>query len=430
MLTRIHDFNLSMNNAANPAQTAKSGEALNSVSVINPHPQQIPLSINNPAVQPMNPSEDCCNCGCGSCCCECCLIKPASYTDGLYRIDYKIYNISFLIFSVFTIYPESTLYALSESYHGLFLPTTGLIFFIIASSFMLCAKDNKSPNSVNCVRGSLFIFGGLFYFLGFMIHSFNISDVCEDEDYWDYYDCGEWGFDDVTPEPEYLIGRGMFVGFHAIFLGLLYVANHKFKRCFHSRIRLIRFWSFLFFIFSLFVLCWIIYPWYFLAYMGFSPMLLQLVSLLNCFLMKKSNEMGGCGSGTVLGLIMTIGYYFSMLFLTIFIAEKSFVHGDEQGWYLFWDLSLLFFGAMQLWILGRAMSPVTANCGCVMDGNGDGNVGGNHLRPQQPVVVIVPQQQPQQVGMVPVVTTAAMPNVNASEIAPMQMNDDDEGDML
>merc|ERR1719229_1787091 len=103
-------------------------------------------------------------------------------------------------------------------------------------------------------------------------------------------------------------------------------------------------------------------------------------------------------------------------------------HGDEQGWYLFWDLSLLFFGAMQLWILGRAMSPVTANCGCIMDGSGDGNVVENvNIRPQQqqPVVMIVPQQ-PQQVGMAPVVTTAALPNVNASEIAPMQAKDDDE----
>merc|ERR1719464_682389 len=130
--------------------------------------------------------------------------------------------------------------------------------------------------------------------------------------------------------------------------------------------------------------------------MAFAPIVLAFVSLLNCCLMKKSNEMGGCGSGAVLGLIMTIGYYFSMLFLVIFIIGKSFVHDDEQGWYLFWDLSLLLFGAMQLWILGRAMSPVNANCGCVMDGSGDGNVGGlaSPQQPQQPMVVIVPPSQP------------------------------------
>ena len=130
-----------MNNAANPAQTAKWGEAFRDVNVVNPiQSQQIPLSVNNQGrlqnVQATS-TDDCCNCGCNHCC-ECCLIKPASYKDGLYRIDYKIYNISFLIFSVFTIYPESTLYALSESYHGLYLPTTGLIFMFIASAFMFC----------------------------------------------------------------------------------------------------------------------------------------------------------------------------------------------------------------------------------------------------------------------------------------------------
>merc|ERR1712173_535892 len=102
-----------------------------------------------------------------------------------------------------------------------------------------------------------------------------------------------------------------------------------------------------------------------------------------------------------------------MLFLTGFIIGKSFVHDDEQGWYLFWDLSLLVFGAMQLWILGRAMSPVNANCGCVMDGSGDGNVGGSgaaYPQQQQPVVVIMPpNQQVQQVAMQPVIT-AAVPN--------------------
>merc|ERR1719461_1308798 len=136
--------------------------------------------------------------------------------------------------------------------------------------------------------------------------------------------------------------------------------------------------------------------------------------------------MGGCSSGAVLGLIMTISYYFALLFLTIFIIGKSFVHDDEQGWYLFWDLSLLLFGAMQLWILGRAMSPVNANCGCVMDGSGDGDnlpqLQVQNVQPQQPMVVVLPQHsQPQQAAMVPVVTTIAMPNISVPD-------EEDEGD--
>ena len=148
--------------------------------------------------------------------------------------------------------------------------------------------------------------------------------------------------------------------------------------------------------------------------------------------------MGGCHSGAIMGLIITISYYFSMLFLTIFIIAKSFVHDDEQGWYLFWDLSILLFGAMQLWILGRAMSPVNASCGCVMDGSGDGNVGGSshpaqQQQQQQPMVVIVPGNsgQPQQVAMAPVVTTAALPTYAAAEATPLEVQDeDDEGDVL
>ena len=308
-----------------------------------------------------------------------------------------------------------------------------------------------------------------YIYIGYIIHATNITDICESRNNWwyngyyDYEDCGYMGEDDITPEPEYLIGRGFFVGFHAIYIGLTYVANNKLNKCgLHSRIGLIRLWSFLFMIYSLFVLCWIMTPWYYLLYMAFSPALILITLFLNCFLIKKSNEAGGCTSGVSLGLIIVIAYYFSLLWLVIFIIVKSFKHDDydEQGWYLFWDLSILLFGGLMLWILERAMSPVNSNCGCSMDGCGDGNIispqrqqqlqsisqAGIPLQPKiqqpQPIMMVVPQTQTNEQQQPLVITTAALPNDN--EAAPpaedqiikipidpqgyQQANDDDVSD--
>ena len=427
LLTKIQDFNQAMNNSNNnnnnnnhpinrifnPRQTGNSGGEATVISQ-----QQIPLTINaannhslatSQVVQNNGDQQDCCNCGN---CCQCCLIKPASYKNGLYRIDYQIYNISFLLFSMFTVYPESILYSLSQSYQGLYLPTIGLLLIFSASFFMFCKKDNLIVDNCNFIRGCMFIFGGLLYLLGYIIHSMNIKDICDDDDdyynYWDYWDCGYWSEDDITPEPEYLIGRGCFVGFHSIFFGLLYIGiNHKLKKChLHSRIGLIRFWSLLYFIFSLLVLCWIMYPWFYLMYMAFAPIIILIALLLNFCLIKLSNEAGGCNSGVTLGLIIVIAYYFAMLWLTIFIIIKSWIHEEQQGWYLFWDLSILLFGAMQLWILSRAMSPVNANCGCRMHGSGDGNIISPSRHQQLQAQVAGIQLQPQSL----VVTTASFPD--------------------
>eukprot|EP01083_Nonionella_stella_P083447 230766_1 len=86
ILSRIHQFNSSMNNASGQF-TSNSGEA-NITTLYSPNQsQQIPLSVNsNPPIQPISSPQnisnsgannnDCCK-NCGNCC-QCCLIKPAS----------------------------------------------------------------------------------------------------------------------------------------------------------------------------------------------------------------------------------------------------------------------------------------------------------------------------------------------------------------
>eukprot|EP00484_Ammonia_sp_Unknown_P024535 CAMPEP_0197026818 /NCGR_PEP_ID=MMETSP1384-20130603/6838_1 /TAXON_ID=29189 /ORGANISM="Ammonia sp." /LENGTH=498 /DNA_ID=CAMNT_0042455561 /DNA_START=32 /DNA_END=1528 /DNA_ORIENTATION=- len=455
LLTRIQEFNTRINAPVvpyAPQQTGNSGEAV-TVSVYQPPPQQIPLSIpmaNVHAAHSLNtatvvPTNDCCQD-----CCVCCAMKPASYSAGLYRIDYAVYNYAFLLFAAFTIYPETVLYSLHQSYQGLYLPTAGLSMFILAALMKVCKHDDKAADTFNFIRGGLYFIGGLLYLLGYIVHAFNITDICDNDSYWsyryyDYWDCGYWAEDDITPEPEYLIGRGCFVSFHAMFLGLLYVANYKFAKCgCHSRVGLVRVWSFFFLIFALLVLCWIMYPWYYLIYMAFAPVIIQVVVALNCCLIKKSNEAGGCTSGVSLGIILMSAYYFSLLFLVIFIILKSWIHAEhsQQIEYLFWDMSVLLFGAMQLWILSRAMSPVNANCGCTQDGSGDGNVISvarqrqlqqlqvqPQVQPQQQQVIVVQQPQ-QQIGMVPVVTAAALPvqDQGGYEVQADDRDSDDEGD--
>ena len=182
ILTRIQDFNRAMNvkpiNPNNPInrifypglrQTGNAGEP-----VQPQQPQQIPLAINaannyslasSTVVPAANPylNQDCCEC---SHCCQCCLIKPASYKNGLYRIDHQMYSVAFLLFAAFTIYPESILYSLHQSYQGLYLPSVGLALIFSASFFIFCKKDNFIQDNCNFLRGSMFIFGGLFYILG------------------------------------------------------------------------------------------------------------------------------------------------------------------------------------------------------------------------------------------------------------------------
>ena len=112
------------------------------------------------------------------------------------------------------------------------------------------------------LRKALFIFGGLFYFLGMSLSILPIFDrictkkwtigycvhagVTPDDDNWDDW---WWWRHDIYPKKEYLIGRGMFIGFHSIFIGYLYITKNKLPQfCKDNggeRIQLIRCWTML-----------------------------------------------------------------------------------------------------------------------------------------------------------------------------------------
>eukprot|EP01084_Bolivina_argentea_P013501 25356_1 len=402
ILTKIQQFNQSMNKANVNEKTINSGESqpINATAAISP--SQIPLQVVSHVQQPANSNQiqysinNCCNDGgCNDCGCACCLMKPASYTKGLYKIDYKIYNLSFLIFSIFTFYPEISLYSLSASYQGLYLPAIGLIFIFIASA-MVCFINNNSDigqeNKMGSIRGALFIFGGLLYLLGYSIHLFTIPN---DEGYY-------WFFEsDIFPEVEYMIGRGLFVSIHSIFIGYLYVTNNKLPNCCNDRIKLIRFWTFLFLIFQCLALCFLINIFYIIVFMALSPFVTIVTLFLNCCLIKKSNEAGGCNSGLSLGLIIVVSYYFQMFWYFLFIMISRLTYNnynnqyEQPGWFVIWDLAILIFASFQLWILTRAMHPANANCGCIHDGTGDGDIMLTTSQSQQPTQIVMVVQQPQ-----------------------------------
>lgn len=165
ILSKVQEFNKAMNNNnAGVAGTAHGGEAITGGK------QQIPLQvIQQPQrvhqVQVNTNQDDCCNN------CECCAMKPASYKTGLYKIDYTMYHYSYLILFLFTIYPEASLESLRYSFYGLYLPLIGLIMMMIASIIGIVNLANnkifiEGVTKSSTIAGSLFIFGGLFYFLG------------------------------------------------------------------------------------------------------------------------------------------------------------------------------------------------------------------------------------------------------------------------
>eukprot|EP01083_Nonionella_stella_P305787 1068205_1 len=373
ILTKLQQFN---NSNANANQdTTNSGETVQPTASA---PQQIPLQV----VGAQSAGTDCADCNdcCGPDSCACCLMKPASYKNGLYEIDYKMYTLSFFLFAVLTVYPDATLPSFSTSHFGFYLPVSGLSLIIIAT-VMQCA-----PNTWPTIRGYLYIFGGLGYLLGYIILA---ATIRHNDYHWIYYMRTSYA-------PEYLVGRGFFVCIHAVFIGYLYVTNNKLPVAMRSRVSLIRFWTLLFLVYHLLVMCDDIYSnWSLLALMALSPLIVAVSLLLNFCLLNQSNESGGCNCGVTLGLLIVISYYFMMGWLAILLVSTSY-YGN--GWLLIWKIGVWVFGSMQLWILSRAMHPANANCGCEHDGSGDGDINvSNQLGQTQTVVVVVPNAAVNQV---------------------------------
>jgi len=441
ILSKVQEFNKAMNNNAGGG-TANSGEA------ISGRKQQIPLQVvQQPQViqqaQVAPRQDDCCG-ECGGC--DCCAMKPASYKSGLYKIDYSMYHYSFLILFLSTVYPEASLQSLEFSAYGLYLPLIGLIMIAIACCMGIFIDMNnkifvEAQAKASTIRGALFIFGGLFYFLGYCVH----AGVTPQDDDWDDW---WWWRHDIYPKAEYLIGRGMFIGFHAIFIGYLFITKNKLPQfCKDNggeRIQLIRLWTLLLLLY-LFLVLGTELPYYFwIIYAALSPFVLVITLFLNCCLLKKSNEAGGCNSGVSLGLIIVISYYFMHTIVGLFIFGTRLSYDryyDEPGpgWYILYEFGLYTFVSMQLWIMLRAMHPVNANCGCTQDGSGDGAVmltAGNVVQLQQVQQVQVQQQQPTQVVMVvqqpqqtqQVVQTIVVPT--AAVANKTDGGDDDDDDVL
>mmetsp|Transcript_65419 Transcript_65419/g.104171 ORF Transcript_65419/g.104171 Transcript_65419/m.104171 type:complete len:481 (-) Transcript_65419:108-1550(-) len=417
ILTKIDQFNKNMNGGG-AAGTANGGEQV--VVTAAGGPQQIPLQVMNQGqvvhAQPVYAAgvagqDDCC----GSC--ECCLLKPASYRNGLYRIDYKMYDISFVAFAVFSFYSEISIDSLDPSYHGFYLPSIALIFFFFAGLFYFFVKkpvNDISLKNINFARGALYILGGVLYLLGYIVHAVAISEYT-----YNYYEYYYYWDDGIYAEPEYLVGRGLFIGFHAIFIGYLYVTSGRLCSVCRGeeRVQLVRLWTFFQLIYVILCLGFILPFFYMIIYMAMSPAVLVISLFLNCCLMKKSNEAGGCNSGASLGLIIVVSYYFALAWYILFTLVTSlswYSDYEAPGWYVLWELSLFAFGSMHLWVLNRAMHPVAANCGCVQDGSGDGNVSRLGAQPQ-PVQQVVVVQQPQTVQTVVVTTNNNNENKNVDD---------------
>merc|ERR1712204_22892 len=125
---------------------------------------KITLDVNALSQQPQSYSiipginETVDNDGCWGCACVCCLMQAAPYDHGLYASDFKIYNISFLVFALTGILSGYFLYIEYDLDDSYFLPCTciGTLILLIASMFMCCVKNDEDVgrrNKCGRVRG-------------------------------------------------------------------------------------------------------------------------------------------------------------------------------------------------------------------------------------------------------------------------------------
>merc|ERR1712154_186403 len=105
-----------------------------------------------------------------------------------------------------------------------------------------------------------------------------------------------------------------------------------------------------------------------------------------------------------MGVITHYMAIFGLAIFVIIVRYDDMYYDYERSkfliWRIFWDLGILIFGSFQLWILTRAMHPVASNCGCVMDGSGDGNYNVSSSVPPQQIVMVVQQPQTMQTVVV------------------------------
>eukprot|EP01083_Nonionella_stella_P275841 936955_1 len=123
-----------------------------------------------------------------------------------------------------------------------------------------------APNTWGNIRGGLYIFGGLLYSLGYIIQAAAVR-VPDYDHGWHWYWCDYYDLYPTVhcPSSSYIfsinisVGRGLFIGIHAMFIGYLYVTNNKLPEVMRSRVSLIRFWTLLFLVYHLLVMCDSIY---------------------------------------------------------------------------------------------------------------------------------------------------------------------------
>eukprot|EP01083_Nonionella_stella_P159278 519442_1 len=129
----------------------------------------------------------------------------------------------------------------SPTNHGSYLPVSGLALIIVA------AVMEFAPNTWGNIRGGLYIFGGLLYSLGYIIQAAAVR-VPDYDHGWHWYWSDHY---DLYPTVQYLVGRGLFIGIYAMFIGYLYVTNNKLPEVMRSRVSLIGFWILLFLVYHL-----------------------------------------------------------------------------------------------------------------------------------------------------------------------------------
>eukprot|EP01084_Bolivina_argentea_P194478 333679_1 len=305
----------------------------------------------------------CCNCSIMCCkCCRCCLAKAASYNDGLYPIDVKMYSISFILFTLLALYSEIAIQGTYESIYAVYTSTSGIIFMLFGSicSQIACCNFMSSPAH---------IFGGILYIIAYCMYS--VEKECIDQDWW-WWDSDTWWWNNYKPpcmlDPQLFIGRGLFVGIHSIYFGVQYC---KKKIC-DSRAKLIRFWSILFILYAGLVLPFLCggtfcYYWVF-GFLVASPgpfgvvLLLLIVMCMTCCCGRTTH---GCNCYAVIGFIL---WYTSLANAISLMIVASWSQNALLYWS--WDISLCIFSFIQLWILTRAMNPIITKCGCNNQMNG------------------------------------------------------------
>jgi len=273
---------------------------------------------------------------------------------GLEPVEHRMYSIAFFLLSALTIYMELRLewFKAERGQNGHHLTAIGLLLIMAASirefaqsvciSALSRRQDGGRRNRCGKIRGSLYIIGGILYFLGYLFHAISLPPEDPHLMWFDVI---------VIPQIPYFVGRGAFVGLHSMLIGYFDVTNGRIPKCIAARSVLIRFWLALQVLFVVLVFTFTLEPaarWLLIFLnMLCAPLIFLGALLWSCCLYPVR------AFGCLCSWIMMISWSVMFVWCVLFAFNED-LYGKEEVTYL---MAIFIFNSFMLWILVRAMQP-------------------------------------------------------------------------